>query len=147
MRSTEITPVWEVFEEVDLVDDDDSEVTTISVERIHTIEGVHFHLYCLKCGKRIIQLSAHEIIKCDNKKCGYLMRTKDCPKKLFVIIVVKGSSDESEELQLCIFQETLEKVLDLSSLCDDDIAKALFSWKSFEIKYNKENVVTEVIHL
>ena len=134
------------FKEIAIHEEDDTvDTTRVRIDKFYTIEGVHTHLYCVNCSKRIIQASSGSVIKCDNKKCNYIMRTLDCPTKSFVTVVLKQMDDS--ELHLCLNQEILEDVVkqDMKSLTEMELAPHLFNLRNIEVTYNADRIITNIV--
>ena len=148
LRTTQITMTPESddpFQEIAINEEDDTaENNTVRIPCFHSIEAVNSYLYCVNCSKRILQPSSDRLIKCDNKKCNYIMRSADCPKKLFVTVIVKQA--DNTDLHLCITQELLANAIkaDIESLPELQIADALLDFKNIEITYNAERVVSNI---
>ena len=126
----------ELLDEIPIQNTGCDDSSTVQVPDIHSVEAVLTFLYCVHCGRRVLQPSSSSILRCD--KCYFTMRTQSCERKICtkVVLQVEGSG----MLRLTMFQETLKELIpDISVLSEMDIAERLLCFKNVKVKYNKQD--------
>ena len=137
---------------------EETNMATVRVQCIDSIDKIETFIRCEKCGKKVLQPSDSFVAHCDY--CGRHMRIAKCKKDVCVRFVVEiGSEDVCETLEIGSSNEDVKKLSltafdnSLSAVCcdlpnlssDKDIALALFALKDIYIKYNCSTMIVSSI--
>ena len=113
---------------------DQPSARTLQVQNIYAIETVETHLQCVKCSRKILQ-AAGLVVHCD--RCGYTMRTSNCPKRRFAAIVVKA---EGNLLYLKVFDSVLQAFFpNYDNMADVQVAEELLLADNISLTYDPES--------
>ena len=116
----------------------------IKVDSIYSIEELSRFKQCLHCNKKIKQVTASTIVKCDH--CGHI-RNSLYKEKLMVKFLVQNNDNSDERFHhFVVFQEVLQQMIgsSLQTMTDDMIFEKLLLLNEFTIYYNNQNIVKRV---
>lgn len=117
----------------------------IKVDSIYSIEELSRFKQCLHCNKKIKQVTASAIVKCD--RCGHVVRNSFCKENLMVKFLVQKNDNSNEKFHhFVVFQEVLQQMIgsSLQTMTDDMIFEKLLLLNDFTIYYNNQNIVKHV---
>ena len=117
----------------------------IKVDSIYSIEELSRFKQCLHCNKKIKQVTASTIVKCDH--CGHVVRNSLCKENLMVKFLVQTNDNSDERFHhFVVFQEVLQQMIgtSLQTMTDDMIFEKLLLLNEFTIYYNNQNIVKRV---
>ena len=117
----------------------------IKVDSIYSIEELSRFKQCLHCNKKIKQVTASTIVKCDH--CGHVVRNSLCKENLMVKFLVQNNDSSDERFHhFVVFQEVLQQMIgsSLQTMTDDMIFEKLLLSNEFTIYYNNQNIVKRV---
>lgn len=117
----------------------------IKVDSIYSIEELSRFKQCLHYNKKIKQVTASAIVKCD--RCGHVVRNSFCKENLMVKFLVQKNDNSNEKFHhFVVFQEVLQQMIgsSLQTMTDDMIFEKLLLLNDFTIYYNNQNIIKRV---
>ena len=81
----------------------------IKVDSIYSIEELSRFKQCLHCNKKVKQVTASAVIKCDH--CGQVVRNSSCKENLMAKFLVQNDNSDERFHHFVIFQEVLQQVI------------------------------------
>ena len=118
----------------------ETEIQTISVSSIFSVEAVEFFSLCVQCKRRLLQMTSGSTARCD--KCGHTMRLVDCLKSVSAKFVVK--IEDEARITLMSHQTELQQMLGDDNIMDMDvsnIAEMILLLENIELKYNSQSFI------
>lgn len=100
-------------------------------------------LKSVKCLRKIIQPTATPVVHCD--RCGYFMRSGDCEKHRYAIIVVNPGDGRC--LCLTVFNEVRQKAVeDLPTAADSTVCEALLFLDNITVTNENNSLIVSAIN-
>ena len=124
---------------------DESMELSLKVDYIYSIQELSRFKQCLHCQKKIQQVTASAIVKCDH--CGHVLRNSVCKENLMVKFLVKKSDESDADFDhFVVFHEVLAQMIgtNVNAMDDEMIFEKLLQLDNFTIFYNRQNIVKRV---
>lgn len=124
-----------------------AKLAVMKVDSVHSIAELSRFKQCCYCSRKIKQDSCNFTVKC--YQCSHIMRSKSCKVAVVVKFLVEkklACGGHDEFLNFVMFQDNLEKICGpIDNISDDEVLERLLRLENFEMSYNAENVVKDVI--
>ena len=124
---------------------DESMELSLKVDYIYSIQELSRFKQCLHCQKKIQQVTASAIVKCDH--CGHVLRNSVCKENLMVKFLVKKSYESDADFDhFVVFHKVLAQIIgtNVNAMDDEMIFEKLLQLDNFTIFYNRQNIVKRV---
>ena len=124
---------------------DESMELSLKVDYIYSIQELSRFKQCLHCQKKIQQVTASAIVKCDH--CGHVLRNSVCKENLMVKFLVKKSYESDADFDhFVVFHKVLAQIIgtNVNAMDDEMIFEKLLQLDNFTIFYNRQNIVKHV---
>ena len=124
---------------------DESMELSLKVDYIYSIQELSRFKQCLHCQKKIQQVTASAIVKCDH--CGHVLRNSVCKENLIVKFLVKKSYESDADFDhFVVFHKVLAQIIgtNVNAMDDEMIFEKLLQLDNFTIFYNRQNIVKRV---
>ena len=124
---------------------DESIELSLKVDYIYSIQELSRFKQCLHCQKKIQQVTASAIVKCDH--CGHVLRNSVCKENLMVKFLVKKSYESDADFDhFVVFHKVLAQIIgtNVNAMDDEMIFEKLLQLDNFTIFYNRQNIVKRV---
>lgn len=103
------------------------------IPRFQCVEKVEMYLQCMKCCRKILQAMGTSVVRCD--RCGYSMRTVDCPVRRYASVVLEAT--DGKAVHVTVFNDVLEKLVpNCKDRSDAEVAEMLLLAKNITITYD-----------
>ena len=109
---------------------DESMELSLKVNYIYSIQELSRFKQCLHCQKKIQQVTASAIVKCDH--CGHVLRNSVCKENLMVKFLVKKSDESDADFDhFVVFHEVLAQMIgtNVNNGRWNDLWKIATTWK------------------
>lgn len=112
--------------------------TTLTIRSFQCVEKVESYLQCRKCSRRILQAMGTLVVRCD--RCGYSMRTVDCPVRRYASVVMEVT--DGSPVHVTVFNDVLEKLVpECKNLSDGEVEEVLLLMENVTITYDSETYI------
>ena len=112
--------------------------TTLMIQSFQCVEKVESYLPCRKCSRRILQAMGTVVVRCD--RCGYSMRTVDCPVHRFASVVMEVT--DGSPVHVTVFNDVLEKLVpECKNLSDGEVEEVLLLMENVMITYDSDTYI------
>ena len=118
---------------------------SLEVNHIYSIQELSRFKQCLHCQKKIQQVTASAIVKCDH--CGHVLRNSVCKENLMVKFLVNKSEESDGDVDhFVVFHEVLAQTIgtNVNTMDDQMIYEKLLQLDNFTIFDNRQNIVKRV---
>ena len=117
---------------------DGSASSTLTIQNFQCVEKVESYLQCRKCSRKILQAMGTLVVRCD--RCGYSMRTEDCPVRRYASVVMEVT--DGSPVHVAIFNDVLEKLLpECKNLSDGEVEEMLLLMENVTITYDSDTCI------
>ena len=108
------------------------------IPRFQCVEKVETYLQCMKCSRKILQAMGTSVVRCD--RCGYSMRTVDCPVRRFASVVLEAT--DGNPVHVTVFNDVLEKLVpNCKDRSDAEVAEMLLLTENITITYDSDTSI------
>ena len=108
------------------------------IPRFQCVEKVEMYLQCMKCCRKILQAMGTSVVRCD--RCGYSMRTVDCPVRRYASVVLEAT--DGKAVHVTVFNDVLEKLVpNCKDRSDAEVAEMLLLAKNITITYDSDTSI------
>ena len=112
--------------------------STLTIRNFQCVEKVESYLQCRKCSRKILQAMGTLVVRCD--RCGYSMRTEDCPVRRYASVVMEVTN--GSPVHVAIFNDVLEKLLpECKNLSDGEVEEMLLLMENVTITYDSDTCI------
>jgi len=112
--------------------------STLMIRNFQCVEKVESYLQRRKCSRKILQVMGTLVVRCD--RCGYSMRTVDCPVHRYALVVMEVT--DGSPVQVTIFNDVLEKLLpECKNLSDGEVEEMLLPMENVTITYDSDTYI------
>ena len=96
--------------------------STLTIRSFQCVEKVELYLQCRKCSRKILQAMGTLVVRCD--RCGYSMRTVDCPVCRYALVGMEVP--DGSPVHVTVFSDVLEELVpDCKNLSDGEVEETL----------------------
>ena len=108
------------------------------IPRFQCVEKVETYLQCMKCSRKILQAMGTSVVRCD--RCGFSMRTVDCPVHRFASVVLEAT--DGNPVHVTVFNDVLEKLVpNCKDRSDAEVAEMLLLTENITITYDSDTSI------
>ena len=112
--------------------------STLTIRSFQCVEKVESYLQCRKCSRKILQAMGTPVVRCD--RCGYSMRTVDCPVRRYASVVMEVT--DGSPVHVTVFNDVLEKLVpDCKNLTGGEVEEMLLLMENVTITYNSDTCI------
>ena len=111
------------------------------IPRFQCVEKVETYLQCMKCSRKILQAMGSSVVRCD--RCGYSMRTVDCPVRRYASVVLEApDGTDGKPVHVTVFNDVLEKLVpNCKDRSDAEVAEMLLMVENITITYDSDTSI------
>ena len=114
--------------------------STLTIRSFQCVEKVDLYLQYKKCFRKILQAMGTLVVQCD--RCGYSMRTVDCPIHHYALVVIKVTYGSL--VYITVHNDVLEKLVpDCKNLCDSKVEEMLLLMENITITYDSDTCIVQ----
>ena len=114
--------------------------STLTIRSFQCFEKVDLYLQYKKCFRKILQAMGTLVVQCD--RCGYSMRTVDCPIHHYALVVMKVTY--GSPVYITVLNDVLEKLVpDCKNLCDSKVEEMLLLMENITITYDSDTCIVQ----
>ena len=118
----------------------EEEIQEGSASSTLTIRSFDLYLQYKKCFRKILQAMGTLVVQCD--RCGYSMRTVDCPIHHYALVVMKVTY--GSPVYITVLNDVLEKLVpDFKNLCDSKVEEMLLLMENITITYDSDTCIVQ----
>ena len=112
--------------------------STLTIRSFQCVEKVESYLQCRKCSRKILQAMGTPVVRCD--RCGYSMRTVDCPVRRYASVVMEVT--DGSPVHVTVFNDVLEKLVpDCKNLTGGEVEEMSLLMENVTITYNSDTCI------
>ena len=110
----------------------------LTIRIFQCVEKVESYLQLRKCSRKILQAMGTPVVRCD--RCGYSMRTVDCPVRRYASVVMEVT--DGSPVHVTVFNDVLEKLVpDCKNLTGGEVEEMLLLMENVTITYNSDTCI------
>ena len=132
----------------ELASDPDSPAKkSLVVSDIYAVESVQKNAQCIKCSRKIIQVTGSAIVVCEHCKCT--MKSKSCIIRVRANVIVQEVGDNENTINHCLYisDDVLQKILGDRSMVatpEETIAEKLLLLENVRLTFDDSGCVSNL---